>query len=106
MYDFIAKYWLEVAFGLVTTGAGFLFKHIFKKMKAEKEEREAIRKGMLAILHDRLYQGCKEHIREKKIDDDDMHNMEYIYNSYHALGGNGTGTELFERIKKLPLKEE
>ena len=26
-----------------------------------------------------------------------------LYKSYHALGGNGTGTELYNRAKSLPL---
>ncbi len=33
-------------------------------------------------------------------------NIEYLYRGYHALGGNGTGTELYERVKELKLKEE
>ncbi len=32
-----------------------------------------------------------------------MKNIEYLYKSYHALGGNGTGTELYTRAKSLPL---
>lgn len=31
-------------------------------------------------------------------------NIGYLYNSYHALGGNGTGTELYNRAKALPIK--
>lgn len=76
------------------------------KQKARKIEEHAIKEGVLALLHDRLYQGCTYHIRQGRIADDEMKNMEYLYNGYHALGGNGTGTELFERVKKLPLKEE
>ena len=35
-----------------------------------------------------------------------LKNIEYLYNAYHALGGNGTGTELYQRVQKLPLEEE
>mgnify|MGYP002569784639 CR=1 FL=1 len=35
-----------------------------------------------------------------------LKNLEYLYNSYHALGGNGTGTELYTRAKGLPIKED
>ena len=34
-----------------------------------------------------------------------MKNYEYLYNVYHELGGNGTGTEIYERVKKLKIKE-
>lgn len=30
----------------------------------------------------------------------------YLYKSYHALGGNGTGTELYTRAKALPIRED
>ena len=106
MIDFIIKYWLEFGFGLLTACVGFGFKLMSTKMKARKKEDDAIKEGVLALLHDRLYQGCKYYIHQGKIADDEMKNMEYLYNGYHALGGNGTGTELYERIKKLPLKED
>ena len=28
-----------------------------------------------------------------------------LHRSYHALGGNGTGTELFNRAKALPIHD-
>ena len=93
MIDFIIKYWLEFGFGLLTACVGFGFKLMSAKMKARKKEDDAIKEGVLALLHG-------------KIADDEMKNMEYLYNGYHALGGNGTGTELYERIQKLPLKED
>lgn len=37
---------------------------------------------------------------------DAMRNLEYLYRSYHALGGNGTGTELYNRAKALPIKND
>ncbi|MDY5031026.1 MAG: hypothetical protein SPF18_03935 [Blautia sp.] len=106
MIDFIMKYWLEVGFGILTGCVAGGFKWISAKLKARKEEDDAIKEGVLALLHDRLYQGCKYYIHQGEISDDEMKNMEYLYNGYHALGGNGTGTELYNRIKKLPLKEE
>ena len=35
-----------------------------------------------------------------------MRNLEYLYRSYHALGGNGTGTELYNRAKALPIRND
>lgn len=106
MAEFILKYWLEVAFGLVAASGGWAFKIVLKRQKARKLEQDALKEGVLALLHDRLYQGCRYHIKEKEITDAEMKNMEYLYRGYHALGGNGTGTELYERVKDLPLKEE
>lgn len=124
MIDFIVKYWLEVGFGLLCAAVGAGFKWILKKLKerqaqeeARKAEEEAhkaeqdalqntLKEGVLALLHDRLYQGCRYHIGRGKITAAEMKNMEYLYSGYHTLGGNGTGTELYERVKELPLEEE
>ena len=65
-----------------------------------------IKDGLLAIMHDRLYQMCTFFLKEGYIDTAALKNLEYLYKSYHALGGNGTGTELYTRAKGLPIKED
>lgn len=65
-----------------------------------------IKDGLLAILHDRLYQACTHYIEIGHIDLPGLKNVEYLYKSYHALGGNGTGTELYTRAKALPIRED
>lgn len=42
---------------------------------------------------------------EGGIDTSGLKNLEYLYKSYHALGGNGTGTELYNRAKALPIRD-
>ena len=66
----------------------------------------AIKEGLLAILHDRLYQACTYYIALGHIDTAGLKNIEYIYKAYHTLGGNGTGTELYKRAKALPIRIE
>jgi len=60
-------------------------------------------KALLAVNHDRLYQACTFYILTGQITTDEMKNLDYLYSGYHALGGNGTGTELYERCQKLPI---
>lgn len=62
--------------------------------------------GVLAINHDRLYQACTFFILTGEITVDELKNLEYLYEGYHALGGNGTGTELYEKCKDLPIVEK
>ena len=106
MIEFIAKYWLEVAFGVIVCAMSAGFRITTKKIKERKTEQDAIKDGVLALLHDRLYQGGTYFIRQEEISTAEMKNIEYLYRGYHALGGNGTGTELYERVKELKLKEE
>lgn len=100
MKDFILKYWMEAVFGVIT-GA---LTYAYKKLKRKVDEQELLKEGMLAILHDRLYQIGREYIERGWITLEELKNMEYLYNSYAALGGNGTGKEIWERVKSLPVK--
>lgn len=102
--DWIIKYWVQWAFGIIAAALALGYKRLAAKIKAQEEERKAIKAGMLAILHDRLYQACTHYIAQGWIDTDGLKNLEYIYKAYHALGGNGTGTELYNRAKVLPLR--
>ncbi len=106
MIDFIIKYWLQVCFGVLTAIVGAGFRWIGKKFREEQEEKEALKNGVLALLHDRLYTGTMQYVADNEISTSELKNMEQVYNGYHGMGGNGTGTELWERVKKLPLKVE
>ena len=104
MAEFISQYWLTWGFGLLTTAFAAGYKRLAKRIKAQEAERIAMRTGLLAILHDRLYQACMHYLDKGCIDDDALENLENLYTSYHALGGNGTGTELYNRAKALPIR--
>lgn len=39
MGEFILKYWVEVLFGIVVTGGGFLLKHHFKLFKESLDNK-------------------------------------------------------------------
>ena len=96
--EFARTHWTEWAIALLSLGWGYLI----KKMT----EYRNIKTGLLAIMHDRLYQACWHYLKQGYIDTGGLKNLEYLYNSYHALGGNGTGTELYNRAKALPIKED
>lgn len=101
MLDFILKYWLEFLFGLAVTGLSFGFKYILKKIK----EYDLLKEGLVAILHDRLYQSGMYFLDQGEITTSQLKNIEHLYKAYHNLGGNGTGTEIYERVLELDLKK-
>lgn len=114
MKEFISQYWLQALFTAIVSVLTFCVKHLYSKIKKDKEEdrkrreeesaeQKVIKQGVLAILHDRLYQSCQYFIKRGSITVPDLDNLEYLYTSYHALGGNGTGTELYTRCKALPI---
>lgn len=104
MREFVIKNWIETAMAGIIALLGLGYKKISSGVKKEREEQRLMKEALLAILHDRLYQLCNEHIRGKEIDTDALKNVRYIYESYHSLGGNGTGTTLYERVCRLPIK--
>lgn len=97
--DWILKYWVEALFGAIIAALTARYRNLVKKNKA-------IEDGVIALLHDRLYQACNHFIAKGYIDTSGLKNLEYLYKAYHALGGNGTGTELYNRAKALPIKED
>ena len=102
--EYIQKFWLEALCTLILSGLAFSVKYLWKKVKEEHKEQIAIKSGVLALAHDRIFQACKYFIGKGTIGLDELRNIEYLYNAYHDLGGNGTGTELYKRVKSLPLE--
>jgi hypothetical protein len=98
--------WAKAALASVTAAVVAAFtgalKYLYSRQKAQTARQEAVEEGVQGLLHSELYKECG--VCEKKgfATADDLKNLEYLYKPYHALGGNGTGTVLYERVKKLP----
>jgi hypothetical protein len=71
----------------------------------QKKEAEALRVSLLALTRDRILQGYRYYRREGGISPQDLETMTKLYMAYHALGGNGTITAVYDKIKALPIKE-
>ena len=106
MLEWIVKYWLEVLFGGIAATLLWSYRRVAKKMRERAAEDVAIKEGLLAILHDRIYDACRRCIAEGEVSVEELRNIESLYNAYHALGGNGTGTELYNRACGLRIKTE
>ena len=106
LFDFTIKHWLALLFSGFITAVGICYRKISTGIKGERMEQRLMKEALLAILHDRLYSLCKEYINQGEITIEAMENLEYLYKSYSALGGNGTCKKLYERVQALPIKEE
>lgn len=103
MWEFVAKYWLEILFGMIVTGLTTGVTRINKKLKEEKTRNQAIENGVRDILRMQMldtYERCKVAgtitvSRKDAIDS--------AYKSYHALGGNGTITQVHNELMGMPI---
>lgn len=63
----------------------------------------AVKKGVQALLRDRLVQGYKYYATQKYASVDDRSNLENVYVQYHKLGANGVMDDLRSKFLALPL---
>ena len=103
--EFVLKYWIEVAFGLAIACLSWCYKVLKDRMKAKQIEEDAIKDGGVALLHDRRFQSGMYFLNKGEITVYEMGNIEDLYKAYKSLGGNGTGTEIFERVQELDMKK-
>ena len=92
MWQFLMEYWAQWVCTLI--GAGIL---------AALPKIKALWGAVLALLHDRIYTECYRFMELGYITQDGLRNLGYLYKTYHMMGGNGTGTELYNRAKALPI---
>ncbi|KRK73417.1 hypothetical protein FD02_GL001276 [Lacticaseibacillus nasuensis JCM 17158] len=62
--------------------------------------------GMVALLHHEIYELCNGHIERGSISTGDLDDLGYLFTSYKALGGNGTGEALYKKVLALPIKNQ
>jgi hypothetical protein len=83
-------------------------RHEAEIQRAHRQEIEnnAFRASLLALTRDRILQGYRYYRSHGCIGTQDLETMTKLYVAYHDLGGNGTITAVYEKIKMLPIKEE
>ena len=103
MWDFILKYWVEFAFGLIAAGLIAGYKKLASRIQSDKETEKAIADGMQYLLMFKLREEGEKYLSEGKCSTEHKHEYEKVYDAYHALGVNGTITALKDKILQLPI---
>lgn len=62
----------------------------------------SVKRGVQALLRDRLLQGYKFFRQQGWADEDDRMNLENVYVQYHNLGANGVMDDLRNKFLALP----
>lgn len=100
IYSFVIQHWVGWLFSLLSMVVAYLYtkiQGIIKKTTATEE-------GIRALLRNCIIKSYNKCTEQGYCPIYELENIEEMYEQYHALGGNGTITELVERIKELPSR--
>jgi hypothetical protein len=104
MKDWVIKYWLEIAFGLLTTFVVAGFKQVSKVLKKKVCEQDAIKMGVQALLRDRIIQSYNHCMDKGRCPIYERENIDCLTKEYYNLGGNGVIHGLVEKLLELPTE--
>lgn len=74
------------------------------RVKRLHQNDTAVKMGVQALLRDRLYWNHDHYMQKGEYPIYARENVEEMYRWYHALGGNGTVTNLVHELDNLPTK--
>lgn len=61
-------------------------------------------KAVKALAHDAFFRYCRYLLPEDTLTEDEVENINYLYDSYHSMGLNSTGDKLYQEIIKKPVR--
>lgn len=102
MMTFIAEYWIEFAFTAILAILSGVIRYMFVNFRAMKLGMQALlRNDIINVYNKCVSREPKPYTRLYEVT-----NVEAMYIQYHALGGNGTITNLYEDLLKMPTEKE
>ena len=109
MWEFIVKYWVEFAFGLIVAGLSAGYARLSRRFKSERAKNQAIENGLRDILRLQIldtYDKCTDNGGKISVSRKDA--ISSIYASYCALGDpetvDDTIRNLYEEIVRMPIE--
>lgn len=100
MISFMTNYFVEILCGAIVAVLSWFLKRISGKIR----RLELVEGGMQALLRDRIIQAYNKCVDRGYCPIYERDNIEKLYASYHELGGNGTITELMNKVRVMPTE--
>lgn len=63
-------------------------------------------KAVKALAHDAYFRYCRYLLPEETLTEEEVENINYLYDSYHSLGLNSTGDKLYQQIMSKPVSND
>lgn len=102
MPEWITRYWVEWVFGLLIAGLGWVVRTLSKRLRIQQAENKALHDGMRSLLRAQIISSCERAMLDGWCGARLRDTISDLYQSYHALGGNGTVTDIVDQTRKLP----
>ena len=80
------------------------FGYIVWLLQQQKKDRDANSKGTMLLLRVQLIEYHDKYVKLGEIPSYAFDNFVEMYNAYHALGGNGMVTKMYNEIQELHLR--
>lgn len=78
-----------------------------ERQNKAQAEREAQRKLLIGLAHDRIVTLGMSYIERGYITQDEYENfIVYLYEPYASYGGNGSGAKVANEVKSLPIRKD
>ena len=77
-------------------------RHPVTDMNKIVEKLDNLNAAVVELAYLRIRERHENAVRRGWLHPNEKHVLERLYAAYHALGGNGTGTQLIEDIRRLP----
>lgn len=87
---------------ILTSLCGYITWYLQKKFSDKSATAEALK----VLLRKELRELYNEANSRGFVTTDELDEYTKLYEAYHNLGGNGTGTILYNAFSRLPVKEE
>lgn len=96
----VREYWAQIT--AACGGLAFVARKLYARRKRILAWRATINSAIVAVLHGQIFAECQRILAREPvlITEDELENLEIMYASYTALGGNGTIRTLMERVRK------
>lgn len=94
----------EILLETYTIVLPILLGYIVWLLKRQNRKRDANSKGTMLLLRVQLIEYHEKWTERGYTTKHGIENFIEMYDSYHALGGNGMVTHLLEEVQELPIK--
>lgn len=99
------NYWFNWLMGCMATLLAAAWGWVVKKYITLHKQTEANNQGTLALLKDRLFERCQFYITRGWCSPTEREALESLHAAYTTMGGNGTGTDLYNAVRALPFNK-